>query len=401
MKNLSKKTKTRTLSSRIVFFFMILVLPCSSLFSQSKIIELNMSDPKLWTVDQAHLGSNLIKIGYNAKESAAVLQPLWSVSDKSSTDVAVSNVNNGRLHTYQHIKMSDCTQAEIEFEINIPKEYIDEGKMEFVFSLQAGKEGDYLFNAHTYKMSDFVGSGGTYKKMIVVPSDLTDKPVKLRKIERFNIIFERKGSIVSAPIKIRNAKINLHEDKIIPPAEDTKIVNPQSYYKFTYNTQKAVDSLNVWVSTESMDITRKLNNTGDGMLFIPQWAAGQIPSGHTGNVSINQPLGAKHNFEPFKVEYVFTLPQSYIDEEKIQIVLFVQAGEEGFYVWSGVPRDMSYFKGKAGQDVVLTLSSEDFIVNKQKSKNQIETVGLKFDRHGSTLTEPITLKSITVKLDGK
>ena len=297
--------------------------------------------------------------------------------------------------------MSDCTQAEIQFEINIPQEYIDEAKMEFVFSLQAGAAGDYLFNARTFKMSDFKGNGGTYKKMLVVASDFNDNLLKLRKIERFNIIFERKGSLVSAPIKIRNVKINLHEDKIIPLAEDVKVINPHSYYKFIYNTQEAINALQGWVSNESMDITRQLNKTGDGMSLIPQWGPGQIPQGHTGNVSVNQPLGARHNFEPFKIEYVFSVPQAYLDENKMQIVLFVQAGEQGFYVWSGVSRNMSLFAGKAGQDVVLTLSSEDFVVNKQKQKNQIETVGFKFDRHGSTLTEPITLKSITVKLDGK
>jgi hypothetical protein len=40
-------------------------------------------------------------------------------------------------------------------------------------------------------------------------------------------------------------------------------------------------------------------------------------------------------------------------------------------------------------------------VNKQKKKNLIETVGFKLDRHGSTITEPIILKSIIVKLDEK
>ncbi|MBK6281371.1 MAG: hypothetical protein IPF54_00720 [Draconibacterium sp.] len=62
---------------------------------------------------------------------------------------------------------------------------------------------------------------------------------------------------------------------------------------------------------------------------------------------------------------------------------------------------MSSFVGKAGQDVVVTLSTEDFLVNKQKKKNLIALVGFGIDRHGSTVTEPIILKSITVKLDEK
>ena len=38
-------------------------------------------------------------------------------------------------------------------------------------------------------------------------------------------------------------------------------------------------------------------------------------------------------------------------------------------------------------------------MNEQKRKNLIEMVGFKLDRHGSTVTEPIVLKSITVRLD--
>jgi hypothetical protein len=75
--------------------------------------------------------------------------------------------------------------------------------------------------------------------------------------------------------------------------------------------------------------------------------------------------------------------------------------KRGYYVWSGVTRDLSGMAAKAGQDLVLTLSTEDFLVNKQKKKNLIETVGFKLDRHGSILTEPIILKSITVKLDAE
>jgi len=297
--------------------------------------------------------------------------------------------------------MSDCSQSEVSFEINIPQTYIDEGIMEFVFSLQAGTAGDYLFNGHTYKISDFAGSGGKYKKMVVVPADYNEPSIKQRKIERVNIVFERRGSVVSAPIKIRNLKIKLNKDKIVPEPPDPIVINPKSLYQFNYNTQSVIDKLEVRISAESMDITRRLNNAGNGMALIPQWGEGQVPEGHTGDVTICQSLGAPHNFEPFKVEYMFIIPKAYFDEGKMQITPFVQAGEKGYYVWSGVSRDLSGLATKADQDVVLTLSTEDFLVNKQKKKNLIETVGFKFDRHGSTLTEPIILKSITVKVDAK
>jgi 3-oxoacyl-[acyl-carrier protein] reductase len=382
-----------------IYILMVFAFPINPIYAQSGDIELNMSDPALWTVDIVHLGSKQVDISGNPKENAAVLRPEWSINDTSSPDVSSRNIENGRLHLYQHIKMSDCTQSEVEFEIRMPKEYVDEGRMEFVFSLQAGAEGDYLFNGHTFKMSDFRNDGGTYKKIIVVPADYNENPEKLRKIERVNIIFERRGSVVSAPISIRNLKIKLNKDKIVPPKEDIKVKNPHTYYKFTYDTQSAIDLLQVRISPESMDITRKLSQDGKGMALIPQWGAGQIPIGHTGDVTIVQQLGAPHNFEPFKVEYVFNIPKAYFDEGDMQIVPFVQAGEQGFFVWSGVPRSLALYAGKGDEDIVITLSTEDFLVNKQKKKNLIEIVGFKLERHGSTLTAPIILKSITVKLE--
>ncbi len=362
-------------------------------------IELNMSNPNDWVVDVVHLGSKQVTITFDSIDNAVVMQPTWSANDTSSTDVATRNVENGRLHSYQHIKMSDCTQSEVSFEICMPKEYIAEGKMEFVFSLQASTAGDYMFNGHTFTMSDFKGSEGNYKKMRIVPADYHEPDIKLRKIERVNIIFERKGSVVSAPIKIRNLKIKLNEDKIVPQAPDTVVVNPHTSYKFVYNTQEAINGLDVRISNESMNITRQLSQSDDGMALIPQWGEGQITNGHTGDVTIGQPLGAPHNFEPFKIEYVFNIPKAYFEEGKMQITPFVQAGELGYFVWSGVSRDLSLYADKAGQDIVITLSTDDFLVNKQKKKNLIETVGFKFDRHGSTVTEPIILKSITIQLD--
>jgi hypothetical protein len=375
--------------------------PFKGSYSQNKEITPDMSDPQLWTVDVVHLGSKQIEISYDAKDNAAVMLPKWSKDDVSSTDVAVRNIQNGRLHSYQHIPMSDCSQSEVTFEINMPQAYIDEGRMEFIFSLQAGAAGDYLFNGHTFKMPEFAGSGGKYKKMVVVPADYNEPSIKQRKIERVNIIFERRGSVVSAPIKIRNLKIKLNEDKIVPEPPDPEVTNPYSFYQFNYNTQAFIDKLEVRVSAESMDILRKLNQAGDGMALIPHWGKGQIPEGHTGDVTICQSLRVPHNFEPFKTEYVFNIPQAYFDEGKMQITPFVQAGEKGYYVWSGVSKDLSLLAAKAGQDIVITLSTQDFLVNKQKKKNLIETIGFKLDRHGSTVTEPIILKSITVRLDEK
>jgi hypothetical protein len=398
---LFKGTAIQLYTINILLFLSLNLIHIDMVNGQNKIIQLDMSDPNLWTVDVVHLGSKQIDISYDATDNAAVMLPKWLKDDANSTDVATRNVENGRLHSYQHIPMSDCSQSEVSFEINIPQAYIDEGKMEFVFSLQAGTAGDYLFNGHTYKMSDFVGSGGNYKKMVVVTADYNEPSIKQRKIERVNIVFERRGSVVSAPIKIRNLRIKLNEDKIVPEPPDPVVVNPKSYYQFSYTTQAAIDKLEVRISAESMDITRQLNQDGNGMALIPQWAEAQVPQGHTGDVTICQSLGAPHNFEPFKAEYVFNIPKAYFDEGKIQITPFVQAGEKGYYVWSGVSRDLSAVAGKAGQDVVITLSTEDFLVNKQKKKNLIETVGFKFDRHGSNLTEPIILKSITVKLDQK
>ncbi len=148
-----------------------------------------------------------------------------------------------------------------------------------------------------------------------------------------------------------------------------------------------------------MNITRRLNDTKDGMALIPLWGEGQIPAGHLGDVVIVQNLGTPHDFEPFETQYVFNVPQAYIDENKIQFVPFVQAGAKGFWVWSGVARNLAAFAGKANQDVIVSLSTNDFLTNPQKKKNLIEMIGVKIDRHGSTLTEPIILKSITVKLD--
>jgi hypothetical protein len=385
----------------VAFILTVVLLSFKVGYSQNKEITLDMSDPQLWTVDVVHLGSKQIDISYDAKDNAAVMLPKWSKADVNSTDVAVRNIQNGRLHSYQHIPVSDCSQSEVTFEINIPQAYIDEDKMEYVFSLQAGAAGDYLFNGHTFTMPEFAGSGGKYKKMVVVPSDFHEPSIKQRKIERVNIIFERRGSVVSAPIKIRNLKIKLNEDKIVPEPPDPVVTNPKSFYQFNYNTQVAIDQLEVRVSAESMDIIRQLNKAGDGMALIPLWGKGQIPEGHTGDVTICQSLGAPHNFEPFKAEYVFTIPKAYFDEGKIQITPFVQAGEKGYYVWSGVSRDLTSLAARAGQELVITLSTQDFLVNKQKKKNLIETVGFKLDRHGSTVTEPITLKSITVRLDDK
>ena len=70
-----------------------------------------------------------------------------------------------------------------------------------------------------------------------------------------------------------------------------------------------------------------------------------------------------------------------------------------FMCGAELPEISLHMPAKGDQDIVITLSTEDFLVNRQKKKNLIEMVGFKFERHGSTLTEPIILKSITVKLE--
>ena len=107
---------------------------------------LDMSDTDIWTIDTVHLGTRQVKITYDAGDRAAVMTPTWSVNDRKSEKTGIRNVENSRLHLYQLIQRSDCTQADICFEINMPQEYVDEGRLELVFALQAGAHGDYLFN---------------------------------------------------------------------------------------------------------------------------------------------------------------------------------------------------------------------------------------------------------------
>ena len=91
---------TSTIKARASLLIAVLAFPFSLVYSQSKNLELDMSDPKVWTVDEVHLGSKQIAISYDAKDNAVVMQPTWSKNDVNSTDVAVSNISNGRLHSY-------------------------------------------------------------------------------------------------------------------------------------------------------------------------------------------------------------------------------------------------------------------------------------------------------------
>ena len=139
--------------------------------------QLNMLDPALWTVDTVHLGTRQLQIDADRDSEATVIRPTWSVSDLASPEADIRNVENSRLHIYQTIRASDCTQADVEFEILIPMEYVREGKLRLVFSLQAGAKGDYLFNGKTFRMSDFSGAPGQYQRVRVRASqDFTDAP---------------------------------------------------------------------------------------------------------------------------------------------------------------------------------------------------------------------------------
>lgn len=360
-------------------------------------IQLDMSDPGLWTVDTVHLGTRQLEIQFDAKDQATVITPAWSVSDLESTETGARNVDHSKLHLYQLIRASDCTQADAYFEILLPREYVEEGKLEFVFSLQAGAKGDYLFNGVTFTMSDFSDDGGRYKKLKVSAADFNEPAEKQRAIERVNFIFHRNGSMVSAPIKIRYVALDLNSEHIVPPGPDVKVKNPNSFYEFTYDSQEDVDGFYARISNEDMDITRRLNTSGSAMELIPLWKNDQVPDGHSGKITLVQALGAMHDFERFEVQYALNIPEAYFAEGKMDIYLFIQAGPAGYDRWSGTQRSLSSFSDKAGQDVILTMTEQDFLTQGKK-RNQIEVVGLQLNRHGSTVTEPITLKRITVKL---
>lgn len=358
---------------------------------------LDMSRPSLWTVDTVHLGTKQLQLGYDPKNEAATVTPTWSTADLNTKDPGERNVEHSKLHIYQLIEASDCSQAESNFEIRIPAEYVDEGKLEFVFSLQAGAAGDYLFSGRTFTMADFTDSAGQFKKLTIRASEFEDPSLKLRAIERINFIFHRNGSMVSAPIEIRRFMLDLNKEKIVPPAPDVKVKNPKSHYQFVYGTQASVDGLMPRISSEDMDIGRQLNEAHTAMLLIPKWKEGEVPAGHSGKVTLVQPLGGVHDFEKFKVQYALNIPEAYFVENKMDIYLFVQAGDAGYGRWSGTERSLSSFANKAGQDVVLTMTEEDFL-HHGKKRNQIELVGLQLVRNGSTVTEPITLRSIMVTL---
>ncbi len=360
-------------------------------------ISLSMTKPENWVVDTVHLGNRQLKIDANSDEQAAVITPLWSSKDIDSKQLGVSNVNTSKLHIYQLISASDCSQSESYFEIQIPKEYINEGKMELVFSLQAGEKGDYMFNGRKFTMADFKDSGTSYKKLVVKAVDFNEPLEKLRAIERVNFVFHRNGSNISLPIKIRRVSIHFNNDKITPIQPDIKVKNPNSFYHFKYDTQKAIDGIFARVSSEDLDITRALNHSKKAMTLTPQWGPQTLPNGHSGKVTLVQALGAIHDFERFEVQYLINIPKAYFIEGKLDVYLFIQAGETGYGRWSGAQRSLASIHDKADQDVLLRLTEEDF-KHHGKKRNQIEFVGLQLNPHGSTTLEPITLRSITVKL---
>jgi len=362
--------------------------------------QLNMLDPALWTVDTVHLGTRQLKVTADRSSEATVIHPTWSAADTASPEAGIRNVENSRLHLYQTIKASDCTQAVVEFEILIPVEYVQEGKLRLVFSLQAGAKGDYLFNGRTFRMSDFAGAAGQYQRIRVkAAEDFTDapSPKKLRAIERVNFIFHRNGSMVAAPIKIRRVTIDLHSDRIVPPEPEARIVNPRSHYAFRYDTEPVIAGLVARTSDETIDIARRLNDESSGLLLTPLWLKHQMPAGHSGKVSLVQPLGGMHDFVRFQIRYTLNIPRAYFDEGKLDLYLFIQAGAEGFHRWSGSQRRLSSFAADADSDVVLTLTERDF-AQQGKQRNQIEFVGLQLVPNGSALNLPLLLKSIEVQL---
>ena len=360
-------------------------------------LRVDLTKPALWTVDTVHLGNHQLELRADATEPTLTIKPLWSAQDRSSEIKGISNVETSRLHIYQLMPVRDCTQVEVEFEINMPREYVEEGKMQFVFSLQAGAQGDYLFNGRTFTMPDFANSAGRYKKIRIVALDFNEPEEKLRAIERINLLFHRRGSMVSAPISIRNLGLRFHTTKIVPPVPESVVVNPKSHYTFTYNSPSAIESVIARISDEDLDIGRNFDMEKVALKLTPKWAPGQLQTGHSGKVTLVQPLGGIHNFERFEVSYALNIPKTYLDEGKLNLYLFVQAGSAGFGRWSGAERRLASFADRVGQDVVLTLTEEDF-KSQGKKRNQIELVGLQLIPNGSAVTDPIILKSITVSL---
>ncbi len=365
------------------------------------VITLPMSDPKLWVIDTSHLGTNQVVITYEAGEKVAVMTPTWSASDGTAKDLHSRNMQNGYLHLYQMVRRSDCTQSESYFEISVPQAYVDEGRLGVQYTLQGGEVDDYLFNGRTFTMKDFAEPKNGYKSMIVKSSDFSEPEVKRRGIQRVGFTLHRNGSMISAPIKIRQISVKLNTAKIVPLPPEVEITNPASAYEFAYTTQAAIDQVQAENSAEALEITRRLGAGGQGMVLVPRWGPDQIPPGHSGVAYLKQSLGAPHNFAKFEVRYVVNIPRAYFDEGKLDLYLCIQAGEAGNGVWSGAPRPLATFADKAGQDVVLTLTQDDFLPGHGghgKKRNKIEYVALQLVPHGSVVTEPIMLKRITVKL---
>ena len=377
------------------------LLMCCAAFTQANErefdIRVNLTEPTLWTIDTVHLGNHQLRLSTGRTALVLEVLPLWSAKDTQSGTKGISNVETSRLHMYQLMSPRDCTQVEVEFEINMPKQYVAEGKMQFVFSLQAGAQGDYLFNGRTFTMADFAGSAGSYKKIRIAAVDFNEPPEKLRAIERINLLFHRKGSMESAPISIRNLGLRFNSDKIVPPAPEPMVVNPKSHYQFNYDNSNAIGAITARISDEDLDIGRSLDVSKSVLQLSPLWASDRLPPGHSGKVTLVQPLGSIHNFEHFEVQYVLNIPKPYFLEGKLNLYLFVQAGSAGYGRWSGSERKLIAFADQAGQDVVLTLTDKDF-KSHGKKRNQIEVVGLQLIPNGAQVVDPITLKSISVSL---
>jgi len=362
---------------------------------------LPLADPARWVIDTSHLGTSQVVITTDAAAKVAVMTPTWSASDATATDPNSRNIQNGYLHLFQLVERCDCTQSESFFEISVPQAYVEEGRLGIEYTLQGGEADDYLFNGRMFSMKDFAGTKGGYQSVTVKSSDFSEPEVKRRGIQRVGFTLHRNGSMISAPIRIRQVSVKLNRAKIIPPVAEVDIVNPASFYEFSYTTQAAIDNVQAENSAEALDIPRKLGDGGRGMVLLPKWGPGQIPQGHSGVAYLKQSLGPPHNFAQFEVQYVVNIPRAYFEEGKLDVYLCIQAGNAGNGVWSGAQRKLASFSDKAGQDVVLTLTQDDFLPGHGghgKKRNKIEYVALQLVPHGSIVSEPIVLRKITVKL---
>lgn len=80
--------------------------------------------------------------------------------------------------------------------------------------------------------------------------------------------------------------VHLNSEMITPPEQEAKVINPDSYYEFDYDTQAEIDEFQVRVSEEDMDITRRLNAQKTAMELIPRRKEEQVPAAYAADFEL-------------------------------------------------------------------------------------------------------------------